>query len=453
MIHHADACVVRPQSREDILALFEQAAAEGKTISLRGGGNCYGDTPLNDGGYVLGMVSMNRILHWDPQSGIARVQPGVTIEDLWKTSIVDGYWPAVVPGTMKVTVGGGLSLDIHGKNHFALGSFRDHIMGFELLTTDGRSLQCSRDENAEIFHHVIGGIGLLGAVVEIDIKLKKVASGQVDVEPIVVDNFAHMVAIMEERSSSSDYLVGWHDGFASGDKLGRGLIHRATHSKEESTEFFDVKKQDLPATLMGFIPRSLMWYGLWFFLNRPGMRLINFGKFLSGVRNQKKGIHRQALAAFHFLLDYVPNWKYSYKPGGLIQFQSFIPKNSAAQVFSDLVLRCQERGLPPYLVVTKRHRETRSLIPYAVDGFSQALDIRVTKKNRSRVESLVRELEDIVFAAQGRFYLAKDGMMEPASLRRYIDPERLHTLARMRQSLDPRGLLDTDLARRLRLPR
>ncbi len=451
MIHHATVDFLRPSSSSELAGIFADAQAAGKTISLRGGGNCYGETPLNDGGMVLDMTALDRVLAWDPAVGIARVEPGVTIEKLWETVVGDGYWPAVVPGTMKVTVGGACSLDIHGKNHFALGSFRDHVLSLKLMTTDGEILHCSATENQDVFDHVLGGLGLLGCLTEIELKLKKVSSGQVDVEPIVVDSFAHMTEVMEGLSSTSDYLVGWHDGFAAGDKVGRGLIHRANHPKEGDDAFFDVKKQGLPSTLLGVVPRSWMWWGLWFFLNKPGMRFINYLKFLSGKRNEKKGVHRQGLAAFHFLLDYVPHWKKSYKPGGLIQFQSFVPKDRAAQVFEDLLRLCQRRNLPPYLVVTKRHFETKSLLPYAVDGFSQALDIRVTKKNRGRVENLVREMEEIVFAASGRFYLAKDGMMTPESFRRYVDKDRLEAFRELKARLDPRGVLQSDLSRRLKI--
>ena len=46
-------------------------------------------------------------------------EPGLTIEGLWRRTIQDGYWPAVVPGTMLPTLGGCLAMNIHGKNNFA----------------------------------------------------------------------------------------------------------------------------------------------------------------------------------------------------------------------------------------------------------------------------------------------------------------------------------------------
>ena len=100
-------------------------------------------------------------------------------------------------------------------------------------------------------------------------------------------------------------------------------------------------------------------------------------------------------------------------------------------------------------MVTKRHYETKSLIPYSVDGFSQALDIRVTDGNKEKVRALVRELEDIVFAAGGRFYLAKDGMMNAEAFRRYIDDDRLEKFRALKRRLDPCEILESDLSRRL----
>ena len=54
---------------------------------------------------------------------MAVCEPGVTVRDLWRRSIGYGYWPRVVSGTMRVTMGGAAAMNIHGKNNYRLGSF------------------------------------------------------------------------------------------------------------------------------------------------------------------------------------------------------------------------------------------------------------------------------------------------------------------------------------------
>ena len=75
--------------------------------------------------------------------------------------------------------------------------------------------------------------------------------------------------------------------------------------------------------------------------------LVNWLKFMAGYREQKQSPYLQTHGAFHFLLDYVPNWKYDYKPCGLIQYQSFVPLATAADVLSRLMESTQTRVILP----------------------------------------------------------------------------------------------------------
>ena len=137
------AYLYRPTTAEGVAAVFSGAAAAGRTVGLRGSGNSYGDAALNDENVVVDLTRMNRILEWDPDTGIIRVEPGVTIRQLWQYAIEDGWWPPVVPGTMFVTLGGAAAMNIHGKNNYRVGPIGDHILQFDLLLPSGEVLRCT----------------------------------------------------------------------------------------------------------------------------------------------------------------------------------------------------------------------------------------------------------------------------------------------------------------------
>ena len=118
----ATSYVYRPSTPEGVLQMFELARAHGVTVGLRGAGQSYGDAALNAGNICLDLSCMKRILAWDPGQGIIQLEPGVTIEQLWQHAIEDGWWPAVVPGTMFATLGGCLGMNVHGKNNWAVRS-------------------------------------------------------------------------------------------------------------------------------------------------------------------------------------------------------------------------------------------------------------------------------------------------------------------------------------------
>ncbi len=183
-------------------------------------------------------------------------------------------------------------------------------------------------------------------------------------------------------------------------------------------------------------------------MSNLGTGFVNRGKFIFGrVGGTKR--YRQPHVQFHFLLDYVPEFKRAYGPGGLIQYQPFIPKDTAADAFRDILALCQRRGLPNYLTVLKRHRPDDFLMSYAVDGFSLAMDFRVTQENRQRLVWLAREMDDIVLAAGGRFYFAKDSTLRPEVARAYLGDERIARFRDLKRRCDPDELLQSDLWRRV----
>lgn len=447
------AYVYRPSTIAQIIDLFTLARSTGQKIGLRGAGRSYGDASTSSENIVLDLSRMNRILSWDPDNGVITVEPGVTIRDLWQHVIGDGWWPAVVPGTMFPTIGGCAAMNIHGKNNFAVGPIGDHIAAFELLTPTGERLHCSRSENADIFHHAIGGFGMLGVFTSVTLTLKRIHSGLLDVEAINVGSLSEMFARFEERLPVSDYLVGWIDTFGSGKSLGRGVIHQANYLAEgvdpRPAQTLRVENQQLPDAILGLLPKSMLWHFMKPFMNDVGMRFINLAKYRASRLLDRGNRFRQSHAGFAFLLDYVPDWKKSYGPGGLIQYQSFVPREEAQRVFARQLELCREAGLPSYLAVFKRHRADAFPLSHALDGYSLALDFKVTPAKRKRIWQLAARMNDVVLEAGGRFYFAKDSTLTAENCRLYLGEETLGTLDDLKRRLDPDHLLQTDLSKRL----
>lgn len=445
--------VYRPVNTDGINAALNAARQSGRSVGLRGAGRSYGDASLNAENVTLDLTRMRRILDWNPQTGVISVEPGVTIQQLWQYTIEDGWWPHVVSGTMYPTLGGAAAMNIHGKNNWKAGPIGDHILDFDILLPTGEAKQCSRAHNPELFHAAIGGFGMLGVITRLTLQLKKVYSGLLNVEAIGVKNFKGLFQLFEARLPISDYLVGWIDCFASGEALGRGQVHQANYlapgDDPNPTQSLRVENQELPDSLFGVIPKSVMWRLMKPFVNDAGMQAINFAKSLSASTLSHGQTHPQSHAGFAFLLDYVPNWKHAYKPGGLIQYQSFIPKEHAQAVFSEQVKLAQAYGIVPYLGVFKRHRPDDFLMTHAVDGYSLALDFAVTPPKQGGLLSLAAEMDRLVIEAGGRFYFAKDSALHRSSVAEALGEERISRFFALKRECDPENLLQTNLYRRL----
>ncbi len=445
--------VVRPATVEELSAVLRRAREEGYSVAFRGSGRSYGDAAQNSGRLVVDGRGLSRILAFDPATGVLEAEGGATIEGLWRTGLPHGWWPHVVPGTMFPTMGGCVAMNIHGKNCFREGPFGDHVLELDLLTASGETKTLSREREPELFRAVVAGLGLLGAVTRVKLELKRVESGRLRVHPIRTRNLAEMFDCFVERLPKSDYLVGWLDCFAGGRALGRGLVHQANYlsaaEDPAGARRFSAKDQELPPSILG-VPRSLVWRFMKLFTNDPGMRLVNTVKYHLPESFGGDGSFLESHVAFAFLLDFVPNWRFAYGDAGFIQYQVFVPDSTARAALPEILERCRRRGIVSYLGVFKRHRPDDYLLSHGLDGWSLALDFPVPSRDPKPLFDLTRELTDLVNEAGGRFYAAKDSVLDAAQFGRGYG-DRVARFLEIKRRLDPGGLFTSDLARRLGL--
>ncbi len=449
------ARVFRPTTVEQVADAFAAVRAAGGSIALRGAGCSYGDAATNTNGHVLDLSGMRAVHAFDPATGVAIVEPGATIRDLWRRSIEHAHWPRVVSGTMAVSLGGAAAMNIHGKNNYVLGSFGDSVRAFDLLTPRGELVHCTREGQPELFHAALGGFGMLGCFTRLWIETKRVHSGRLRVWGIVAKDLEHNLQLLEDLRDKADYLVSWVDLHGKGAGLGRGLMHRADHlgpgEDPDGLRYFDPGLQEVPSTLFGVVPKAWLWPGMWCAVHLGRVGLVNAMKFAVGAREQRQSPYLQTHGAFHFLLDYVPRWQWMTKPGGLIQFQPFVPRAEGARVLRTLIEKCHAAGHVPYLGVLKRHRPDPFLMTHAVDGYSMAMDFAVSarKSARESLWTLCRELAEIVLTAGGRFYYAKDAVLLASSFARVHGEPTVAKFRALKAQWDPDRLLQTDLSRRL----
>jgi decaprenylphospho-beta-D-ribofuranose 2-oxidase len=369
---------------------------------------------------------------------------------LWQRVEPDGWWPPVVSGTMRTTLGGCLSANIHGKNNFKMGPIGEHVVEFTALLPTGAEITCTPKENADLFYSMISGLGMLGVFTSITMQMKHIESGLLEVHAWPVNDLHEHLSFLLDHAPNYDYIVGWMDTMNGGKSLGRGQIHAANylHGNEDPNpqKTMQLNNQILPPRIFGIFPKSILYLFMTPFANNLGWWGVSTAKYIASLR---KHTFRQSHAAFHFLLDYVPNWELSYGRGGLIQYQSFLPKATAEVAWREMLELSLKRGLPSYLGVTKRHRPDKFLLTHAVDGFSLALDFKVTDKRRAKLSQMLQEFDQIVLKAGGRFYFAKNSETSAEAARTFLGEETLLKFKEMKKKCDPNNLLESDLFRRV----
>jgi decaprenylphospho-beta-D-ribofuranose 2-oxidase len=446
----APSYLFKPTRVDDIAKAFQLAKKTGLTITARGAGRSYNDAALNGGGIVLDLTSMNHIIKWDAVKGVIVAEPGVTIQQLWQTVEPEGWWPPVVSGTMLTTLGGCLGANVHGKNNFKVGPIGEHVIEFTALLPTGSEITCSPKKNADLFYAMISGLGMLGIITSISLQMKPIYSGLLEVSARPSMNLHEHLSDLLENAPVYDYIVGWLDATAGGRGLGRGQIHAARYLQKgedpDPQKTMSLKNQILPSRIFGVFPKSILHIFMSPFVNNLGTWAVNTGKYIASL---PRHTFRESHAAFHFLLDYIPNWELSYGRGGLIEYQSFLPKESVEAAWTEMLQLSLKRGLPSYLGVTKRHRPDKFLLSHAVDGFSLAMDFKVTNSNRARLSQMLQEFDRIVLDAGGRFYFAKNSETTQESTMRFLGSEAIEKFKKLKKRCDPNELLESNLYRRV----
>lgn len=171
--------VFKARGVQDVLDALASHGRPGTGVIARGAGRSYGDAAQNDGGEVLDMTGMDRVVSIDPERGLITAQAGATVAQLMARLAAHGLGLPVVPGTRHVTLAGAIASDIHGKNHHRDGGLARHVARLSLCTPVGGLVDVSSESDPELFYATLGGMGLTGVIVEATLRAERLASAWV----------------------------------------------------------------------------------------------------------------------------------------------------------------------------------------------------------------------------------------------------------------------------------
>ena len=371
--------------------IFEVVQGDQPGIAF-GMGRSYGDVCLNPNGTLWDTKSLDRLIHFNPETGILRCEAGVLLRDIQRLFIPRGWMLPVTPGTQLITVGGAIAHDVHGKNHHVLGSFGDHISQIKLLRTDGSLIQCGPQELPDWFAATVGGFGLTGIIVEASIQLRQVTGPWLNTETVAfssLDEFYQLSA-----ASDCEYNASWVDCL-SGAKT-RGLLVRGNHTNANSEPHPRASQKTMP-----FVPPISL-------VNRLSLRLFNSVYYHFNKRKKNKTLTHYE--RFLYPLDHIHNWNRMYGPKGFFQYQSVVPEDVGRDATAAMLKAIARSGEGSFLTVLKTfgHRDPIGMMSFARPGVTLALDFPNKGK---RTAKLFERLDAIVREANGRLYLAKDARM------------------------------------------
>lgn len=432
----AEELCARPERRREAIAAVEDRGDD--SVLPYGLGRSYGDAALNDEERAILTERLDRMLGFDPETGWLQVEAGVSLKEIIDTFLPRGYFPPVVPGTQFVTAGGAIGCNIHGKNHHVDGCFGDHVRRLELLTGTGDIVTCDRDTHPELFEATVGGMGLTGLILSLEVKLRQVESPAIQMESIRAENLDEFFEISGE-SGDYTHTVAWIDCVASGDAMGRSIFMRGRHAPEGMTAekgMFDRLAETIKTVADGRPFESNL------LLNKATIRMFNEAFF----RKEPAGVTRRVedYESFFFPLDSVEHWNYIYGDRGFLQWQCVVPEKEAIRAILEEIT---DTSMGSFLAVIKEFGDrTHGGLSFPEPGITLALDF---PNYGEPLLELLDRLDDLVVEAGGRVYLGKDARLSEENFKQMY-PE-WEAWKAVRDEWDPNRIFQSDLGRRLGL--
>ena len=416
--------------------LSEDLVTVTRDVSLtRGLGRSYGDASLPSaaGARVAGSRLADRVIAFDQETGVLRAEAGLSLRDINRTFLPGGWFAPVTPGTAFVTLGGAVASDVHGKNHHTAGTFGRHVRRLRLRVGTGDIVEASPDVEAELFDATVGGMGLTGHMLDVEVALRRVPSAWMVSETEYVPDLERLVSTLVEAGRTWPYTLAWMDAAGAAGR-GRGVVYRGRWAEaDEAGGRPLVWPRDIA------FPMAMPYWALSPF----GIRWFNEAVLLRYGRGVKRSLmHPQP---FFYPLDSLLDWNKAYGRRGFTQYQCVLPHRAGLTIYRKLFETIAARGGTPYVVVIKDFgAEGRGCLSFPCPGVTFSIDMPVAERT---TQAIVDALNDIVAAEGGRVYLTKDAFTR-AEHYRAMDP-RVDGFNAIRRRWDPDGRIRSALSVRL----
>ena len=161
--------VLTPDSGPALAAVLADAARGGKPVRMVGAGHSFSPLVASDG-VIVSLDKLQGIVGVDTATGIARVQAGTRLFALGGALAERGLAMENLGDINVQSIAGATSTGTHGTG-LAFGNLATQVAALKFVTADGREVSASPDENPDLFAGGRIGLGSLGALTELSLRL------------------------------------------------------------------------------------------------------------------------------------------------------------------------------------------------------------------------------------------------------------------------------------------
>ncbi len=383
----ADSQAAEQQLRE----LLEKAQASGLRVAIAGARHSMGGHTIYPGGIAINMLPFARI-ELDAGKDILHAQAGARWSEIIPYLDERGRSIEVMQSDNSFTVGGSLSVNCHGWQ-YGRPPIASTVESFRLLKADGAIVRCSRRENPQLFSLALGGYGLFGVILDVDLR--------------VVPN---------ERLRAEQYVVPVDGSLKSFErkileKPGVSLVYARLNISPDQlfqevilTLFYPEPGGEIPALVE---PGSLQLRRAVF----RGSAESDYGKKLRwAAETRLQPLLAGKIFSRNQLLNESVEWYLNRSADSTdILHEYFIPRSGASGFLSELrKIVPQHKGDLLNVTVRDVNPDRDTFLRYAdqpMVAFVMFFNQARTATADARMESMTREMIDSAISHGGRYYL------------------------------------------------
>lgn len=361
-------------------------------ISVGGGHFSMGGQTASPGSLHLDMRRLNRILAFQPEQQLLRVQAGVRWCDIQRFVDPHDLAVQVMQTYANFTVGGSLSVNAHGR-YVGLGPLILSVRRIAVVLADGSLMEASPDKNSELFHGCIGGYGALGVIVEAELALTRNARVRREHACMPTRDYARW--FRETVRHAPDAVFHNADLYPPHYTHARAVTWRTTNEAATVRDRLQVPRRRYP----------LQRYFLWAFTETPSGKWRR-QRLLDPLIYLKRPVHWRNYEAGYDAGELEPG---SRRHATYVLQEYFVPV-ARLDDFVPRMAGILRRHRVNAVNVSVRHAfaDPGSLLAWAseeVFAFVLYYKQRTRENAKARVAVWTRELIDAALACGGRYYL------------------------------------------------
>ena len=292
-------------------------------------------------------------------------------------------------GYSNITIGGCVSNNVHGKDSFKYGTFSEKITNLKILLSNGKIINCNKNKNKELFNSVVSGLGLIGIILEIQIKVKKIYK-DVLTRSFKCKNVKEIIQHLYQDNKKYDYIYSWIDT-----KRERGIIFKSKYIQEKneiSKKFFFPFLDKIIKLILSFSMKNNL------------MSIINYFFYILNKKEKiKKEKTKNILNLSKSQLIDLPELIH---PNSFIEIQ-FIISNNKKYLLKKFFKILKKQNLESLITGIKIHKKSIGYLSFSENGLSISLNLICNFCDKDKILK-VKKINKFITDNKLKIYLCKD---------------------------------------------